>query len=48
MYDRETLGPGVAIAGPALVAERQTTTNIPAGFVVTVGAGGALILEDRS
>lgn len=48
VYDRDTLGPGAAITGPALVAERQTTTNVPAGFVVTVGAGGALVLEDRS
>ncbi|MEM8663176.1 MAG: hypothetical protein AAGF49_03515, partial [Pseudomonadota bacterium] len=48
VHDRTALAAYRTVEGPALIAERQTTTNVPAGFVVTVGSGGALILEDRT
>ena len=48
VIDRATLTRGSTVEGPALIAERQTTTTVPAGFSVTLGPGGALVLEDRS
>jgi N-methylhydantoinase A len=48
VYDRATLAPGVPVQGPALIAEAQTTTNVPRGFIAAAGPDGALILEDRS
>jgi N-methylhydantoinase A len=42
IYARETLGPGVVIQGPAIVEESGATTVVPAGWVVTAGAGGHL------
>jgi N-methylhydantoinase A len=42
---RETLGPGDVIEGPAAIAEDQTTTLVPEGFVAFVNAGGYIVLE---
>ena len=45
IYERETLGLGVEILGPAIVEQPDSTTVIPAGVKVTVSLGGNLILE---
>ena len=42
---RATLRPGARLAGPALVAEPQTTTLVPRGWRCRVGAAGHLLLE---
>ncbi|MGR3484928.1 MAG: hydantoinase/oxoprolinase family protein [Paracoccaceae bacterium] len=46
--DRADLSPGDRIAGPAVVAEAETTTILPAGATLTCLADGALLmcLED--
>jgi N-methylhydantoinase A len=44
-YLRQSLAPGATLAGPALVAEPQTTTLVPRGWRCGVAAAGHLILE---
>ncbi|HUF85790.1 MAG TPA: hydantoinase/oxoprolinase family protein [Thermohalobaculum sp.] len=39
---REALAPGHRLAGPALIAEAETTVVVPAGFAATVRADGSL------
>lgn len=36
VYDRYALGPGVALEGPAIVEERESTAVIPPGFRISV------------
>ncbi|TAK43546.1 MAG: hydantoinase/oxoprolinase family protein [Betaproteobacteria bacterium] len=43
-YWRAELAPGARLAGPALVAEPQTTTLLPAGWSLEVTAAGHLLL----
>jgi len=45
MYLRKDLAAGASLAGPALVAEPQTTTLVPRGWRCGVAAAGHLILE---
>jgi N-methylhydantoinase A len=45
VYDRYGLGPGVRLAGPAIVEEREATTVIGPGAVITVDAHRTLIAE---
>jgi N-methylhydantoinase A len=45
LYLRRNLAAGAALAGPALVAEPQTTTLVPRGWRCRVAAAGHLILE---
>ena len=42
---RAALAPGTKLAGPALVAEPQTTTLVPRGWRCRVSAAGHLLLE---
>ena len=42
VYDRYALQPGVAIAGPAIVEEREATTIVAPGDTLTVDAAGNL------
>ncbi|MBB4211604.1 N-methylhydantoinase A [Rhodothalassium salexigens DSM 2132] len=44
VIDRAQIAPGTVLAGPALVAEAQTTTVVPADFSLAVDARGALVL----
>ena len=44
VYDRDALGPGSRFTGPAIVEERESTTVIGPGAVVTVDAHRSLIL----
>jgi N-methylhydantoinase A len=45
---RQDLAPGMRLAGPALVAEPQTTTLVPRGWRCGVAAAGHLILERKT
>jgi len=46
VFARAALGSGARVEGPALIVEPQTTTDVLAGFVLTVCTGGALVLEE--
>ena len=45
VYDGERLGPGMALAGPALVERPDTTILVPAGDGAHVDAWGSLVIE---
>jgi N-methylhydantoinase A len=45
VYHRGELGPGSTMAGPAVIAEDETTTIVPAGFVARVNPLGSIVLE---
>ncbi|HXK22618.1 MAG TPA: hydantoinase B/oxoprolinase family protein [Myxococcota bacterium] len=45
---RESLAPGARLAGPALVLEETGTLALDPGFVLRVGAGGVLRIEDAA
>ena len=45
LFRRETLAPGAAIDGPAIVAEKNATTVVEPGWRATLGADGALELR---
>jgi len=47
-YLRRDLVPGSMIEGPAVIAEAETSTIVPASFDAVVGASGAIVLERRS
>ncbi|TKT69617.1 hydantoinase B/oxoprolinase family protein [Aquamicrobium sp. LC103] len=42
IYDRYKLTPGMTVEGPAIVEERESTTVVPPGDVLTVDAAGNL------
>src|SRR5262245_15549637 len=48
VYERDQLQSGVAVRGPALVVEDETTTVVPERFDVRADASGHLILEKRT
>ena len=48
VYDRAALASGIALDGPCIVAEAQTTTIVPAGFGLNVDPYGNLILERQT
>ena len=48
VYDRERLGAGATLAGPAVVEQYDTTTWIPGGWTGTVDALANLLLERTS
>jgi N-methylhydantoinase A len=44
LYAREALAPGATLSGPAIVAERETSTLVGPGWRARVDGGGALVL----
>jgi N-methylhydantoinase A len=48
VYPRASLPPGARLVGPAVIIEPGTSTIIPRGFTVQVGAGGELLIEDAA
>jgi N-methylhydantoinase A len=46
LFDRAKLEPGATIAGPAIVAQSDTTTCVLPGFTGLVDGYGNLILND--
>ena len=47
-YRRADLSPGAHLAGPALIAEAQTTTVVPAGFTASIDGAGAIIMRRQA
>ncbi len=45
LHWRFDLAPGARVAGPALVAEHETTTVVPAGWAARLDTAGHLVLE---
>jgi N-methylhydantoinase A len=45
VFLRKDCAPGSVVAGPALIAEPQTTTLLPRGWRCSVAPSGELILE---
>jgi N-methylhydantoinase A len=45
VYQRDDLTPGMTLAGPALIAEAQTTTAVTAHFQATVNGAGHIELQ---
>jgi N-methylhydantoinase A/oxoprolinase/acetone carboxylase beta subunit len=45
VYDRESLGEGVRLAGPALIEQLDTTTIIPPNAEATTKRDGTLVVE---
>ena len=43
--ERDSLGVGASLAGPAAIVEEQTTLVVPAGFVATVSGRGDLVMR---
>ena len=48
VHHRHDLSAGDDVSGPALIAEEQTTTVVPAGWRATVLPGGHLLAERRA
>ncbi|WP_428275757.1 hydantoinase B/oxoprolinase family protein [Candidatus Palauibacter sp.] len=48
VHTRTELAEGIRVAGPALIAEDQTTTVVPDGWTARVAAGGHLLVERQS
>ena len=48
IYDRAALQPGDRIAGPALIAEDQTTTVVTGAYDLSVNSLGYLVLNRRA
>ncbi|HVL58607.1 MAG TPA: hypothetical protein VM491_19060, partial [Burkholderiaceae bacterium] len=45
LYWRFDLQPGATVEGPAIVAEEETSTLVPAGFAAHVNAVGYIVVE---
>jgi N-methylhydantoinase A len=48
IFERAALGPGMALEGPALIVEDETTTVVPRGFAARINALGQILLVDGS
>jgi N-methylhydantoinase A len=47
LYRRERMETGVRVAGPAIIAEDETTTFITASFDARIDAAGCIVMERR-
>jgi N-methylhydantoinase A len=47
LYRRERMGPGVRVAGPAIIAEDETSTFVTANFDARIDAAGCIVMERR-
>jgi N-methylhydantoinase A len=45
LYRREDLAPGMRLAGPAIIAEDETSTFVSARFSATLNAAGYIVME---
>jgi N-methylhydantoinase A len=48
VYRRVELSPGSMLTGPAVIAEDETTTIVPRGFVARINPLGAIVLERQT
>lgn len=46
VYERTDLAPGIVLAGPLVVTERETNTAVPRGFTVECNEFGHLVLNN--
>ena len=47
LYRRDKLVPGAVLAGPAVIAEDETSTFVSAGFTAHVDAAGCIVMERK-
>jgi N-methylhydantoinase A len=47
-YRREDLSPGMRVAGPAIIAEDETSTFVSASFSARIDASGFIVLERQA
>ncbi|HRE29599.1 MAG TPA: hypothetical protein PK954_23355, partial [Anaerolineales bacterium] len=47
IYDRQRLGPGAQLRGPALIEERESTIVVRPGQSARVDRAGCILLEDE-
>jgi N-methylhydantoinase A len=47
LYRREKLVPGAQLAGPAVIAEDETSTFVSSGFTAHVDAAGCIVMERK-
>jgi len=47
LYRREKLAPGAKLAGPAVIAEVETSTFVSSGFTAHVDAAGCIVMERK-
>ena len=45
VYERDSLSPGMAVSGPALVVERHSATLVEPGWTLTVDGAAALVMR---
>jgi N-methylhydantoinase A len=45
VYRRDDLAPGSVMPGPAVIAEDETATVVPRGFVARIDPLGAIVLD---
>jgi len=48
IYRRESMAPGAVIAGPALIAEDETTTFVSASFDAHIDGSGCIVMEQKA
>jgi N-methylhydantoinase A len=48
LYRRERLEAGVRVAGPAIIAEDETSTFVTANFDARIDAAGCIVMERRA
>jgi N-methylhydantoinase A len=48
LYWRFELAPGVAIPGPAIIAEEETSTLVTAGFTASINALGYIVMQRKT
>jgi N-methylhydantoinase A len=48
VYWRSDFVPGASISGPAIIAEDETSTIVPAGFSATINSLNYIVLQDQS
>ena len=47
VYSRFDLAPGAELAGPAIIAEEETATFVPAGFSAALNSFEYIVMESR-
>jgi len=48
LYRRERMEPGTHVAGPAIIAEDETSTFVPASFDARIDGAGCIVMERRA
>jgi N-methylhydantoinase A len=48
IYWRFDLAPGTPVDGPAVIAEHETSTVVPASFVARINALGYIVMDTKA